>query len=91
MHPMLLLKLGRLRRCLATIKIYRQLKMSSFMQPLSLINFDYWSELRDTGPMEECRNYLTKHLSDFDTLRDRVNGEKASFGGEQVSLRKWRV
>ena len=24
--------------------------------------------------MEECRNYLTKHVSDFDPFRDRVNG-----------------
>ena len=24
--------------------------------------------------MEECRNYLTKHVSDFDTFRDRLNG-----------------
>lgn len=37
-------------------------------------HFDYWSEVRDTGRMEECRNYLTKHVSDFDTFRDRVNG-----------------
>ena len=37
-------------------------------------HFDYWTEVRDTGRMEECRNYLTKHVSDFDTFRDRVNG-----------------
>ena len=24
--------------------------------------------------MEGCRNYFTKHVSDFDTFRDRVNG-----------------
>ena len=59
---------------LQTVKIYRQLKMSSFMRSLPLINFDYWSELRDSGSVEECRNYLTKHVSDFDTFRDRVNG-----------------
>ena len=37
-------------------------------------HFDYWSEVRDAGRMEECRNYLTKHVSSFDTFRDRVNG-----------------
>ena len=36
-------------------------------------HFDYCSEVRNTGRMEECRNYLTKHVSDFDTFRDRVN------------------
>ncbi|XP_068690788.1 uncharacterized protein [Montipora foliosa] len=37
-------------------------------------HFDYWSEVRDTVHMEECRNYLTKHVSDFDTFRDEING-----------------
>ena len=37
-------------------------------------HFDYWSEVRDAGRMEDCRNYLTKHVSAFDTFRDRVNG-----------------
>ena len=30
-------------------------------------------QIKGTGPMEECRNYLTKQVSDFDTFRDRVN------------------
>ena len=37
-------------------------------------HLDYWSEVRNTGHMEKCSNYLTKHVSDFDTFRDRVNG-----------------
>ena len=36
--------------------------------------FDYWFKVRDTGRMEECHNYLTKHVSNFDTFRERVNG-----------------
>ena len=30
-------------------------------------------QIKGTGPMEECRNYLTKQVSDFDTFRDGVN------------------
>lgn len=37
-------------------------------------HFDYWSEERNTGRMEECRSYLTKNVSDFDTFCDRVIG-----------------
>ena len=37
-------------------------------------HFDYWSEVRGTGHMEECCNYLMKHISNFDTFRDRVSG-----------------
>ena len=37
-------------------------------------HFNYWSEVRDAGRMEEPHNYLKKHVSDFDTFCDRVIG-----------------
>ena len=36
-------------------------------------HFDYWSEVTDAFRMEECCNYWTKHGSDFDIFRDRIN------------------
>ena len=59
MHLMLLLKLGRLLgddQNLQTVKdklVHAVIAFDKFKEA----HFDYWSEVRNTGRMEDCRNF----------------------------------